>query len=226
MPRFARAVMTGSPHHLVQRGVNRQQVFYSDADCAVYLELVKQNAERFGSALLGYCLMPNHVHWVVVPKHPDSLARTFGEAHGRYACYANARKSRSGHFWQNRFFSCMLDRSHFFTALRYVERNPVRAGLVKCADEFRWSSAKTHIGESMTEWLEMEPWIGGFTHDQWGLYLKADTFSEAEQQVRASTYTGRPAGSLEFVKAAESMLGRTLSPKKGGRPQKQIAAGA
>ncbi len=118
MPRMARAVVPGVPHHLTQRGLDRQDVFFEPSDYEVYLTQVRTNAQRFGTDLLGYCCMTNHVHWVVVPQSADSLARTFGEAHGRYAAYANAKLGRSGHFWQNRFFSCALDRAHLWSALR------------------------------------------------------------------------------------------------------------
>ena len=141
------------------------------------------HAQRFGTRLLGYCLMPNHVHWVVEPQEPAALARTFGEAHGRYATYANARLARSGHFWQNRFFSCALDSGHFWTALRYVERNPVRARLVEIAAEFPWSSAGAHVGKQAPQWLGLEPLRSTFTPEQWKRYLESDTMSEAELRV-------------------------------------------
>src|SRR5580692_8744884 len=114
MPRMARAVLPGVPHHLTQRGLNRQDIFFDTADYEVYLAQIRQSAARFGTSLLGYCCMTNHVHCVVAPDAPGSLARTFGEAHGRYASYANAKLARSGHFWQNRFFSCALDDAHLW----------------------------------------------------------------------------------------------------------------
>jgi putative transposase len=221
MSRMARAVLVGVAHHLTQRGVGRQQVFQEPRDCEVYLALVRSQAQRFQADLLGYCLMPNHVHWVVVPQQAESLARAFGEAHGRYAAYANAKVTRSGHFWQNRFFSCALDRAHLWAAMRYVERNPVRAGMVGEASEFRWSSAAAHINViSMPHWLEAEPMRSTFTAEQWGLYVKAETMGEAELEVRKSTYTGRPAGSAGFVGWAEASLGRKLTAQAGGRPRK------
>ncbi len=85
MRRMARAVLAGVPHHLTQRGLDRQEIFFDPSDYEVYLAQVRQNAARFGTGLLGYCAMTNHVHWVVIPHSADSLARTFGEAHGRYA---------------------------------------------------------------------------------------------------------------------------------------------
>jgi putative transposase len=215
---MARAVLVGTPHHLTQRGLDRQRVFSSDNDFEVYLSLVRTAAPRFGTDLLGYCLMPNHVHWVVTPRHPLSLARTFGEAHGRYAAYANAKRNRSGHFWQNRFFSCSLDRSHLWTALRYVERNPVRAQLIDCASLYPWSTAAAHSSvHAPPEWLQEEPMRSTFTPEQWALYLKSECIGEAEIELRNNTYTGRPAGSPQFIEWAESTLGRRLTARSGGR---------
>ncbi|HYL74936.1 MAG TPA: transposase [Bryobacteraceae bacterium] len=222
---MARAVLVGTPHHLTQRGLDQRQVFFDDSDHQVYLSLVRINAKRFGADLLGYCLMPNHVHWIVTPQAPRSLARTFGEAHGRYAAYTNAKHTRSGHFWQNRFFSCPLDRSHLWTALRYVERNPVRAGLVDHATSFLWSSAAAHTGiQSPPAWLHQEPMRSTFSAEQWEIYLKSESIGEAELLVRTNTYTGRPAGSREFTEWAESVLGRKLTAQAGGRRPKISAA--
>jgi putative transposase len=222
---MARAVLVGVPHHLTQRGLDRQPVFFVDADREVYLALVVAAAARFGAGVLGYCLMTNHVHWVVVPRAEESLARAFGEAHGRYASYANARRSRSGHFWQNRFFSCSLDRAHLWAALRYAERNPLRAGLVGASAAYQWSSAAAHTGAAPPpDWLEQEPMGSSFTPAEWAAYLESDTMGDEEAALRKNTYTGRPAGSPQFVAWAESRLGRTLTAQAGGRPRKAAAA--
>ena len=215
----------GVAHHLTQRGLDRKQVFIDDADHQVYLDLVRCNAKQFGTELLGYCLMPNHVHWVVAPKEEDSLSRTFGEAHGRYAAYANAKAVRSGHFWQNRFFSCPLDQPHLWAALRYVERNPVRALIVDQARGFRWSRAGAHAGAiSHPNWLNTEPMQSNFTPEEWEVYLKSESIAEAELELRRNTHTGRPAGSPEFVEWVESRLGRKLAAQPGGRRSKSSAA--
>jgi putative transposase len=221
MARIARAVLAETPHHVRQRGVDRQAVFFSDADRRVYLELVQHSAQQFRTRLLGYCLMSNHVHWIVIPGQPDSLARAFGEAHGRYAHYANALRNRSGHFWQNRFFSCALQTTHLCAALRYVERNPLRAGLVAAAGEWQWSSAAARTGTvSWPDWLDVGDWSATFTAEDWRMYLSSSELSEAELRLRVNTYTGRPAGSAAFLARAEAALSRRLEPKKGGRPRK------
>jgi putative transposase len=136
-------------------------------------------------------------------------------------CTPNAKCSGSGHFWQNRFFSCALDRSHLWAALRYVERNPVRVRMVEHASTYSWSSAGFHTGGiSSPAWLQEEPIRSSFTAEQWDVYLKSDSVGEAELELRKRTYTGRPAGSREFVEWAESSLGRKLEAQTGGRPKK------
>lgn len=120
MSRMARAVLVGVAHHLTQRWSDRKQVFMHEADYEVYLDLVRSNAKIYETELLGYCLIPSHVHCVVAPKQKESLSRTFGESHECYAAYANTKLSRCGHFWQNRFYSCPMDQAHLWVAMRYV----------------------------------------------------------------------------------------------------------
>lgn len=223
---MARAVLPGVPHHLTQRGVERRDVFFDPSDYEVYIELVTSRAARFGVDLLAYCCMTNHVHWVVAPQGAEALARTFGEAHGRYASYANAKLVRSGHFWHNRFFSCALDRAHLWAALSYVERNPLRAGLVQCAHAYRWSSAAAHCGVvPAADWLA-RGWVESeFTAEEWAAHLHFDAAGEEEARLRTNTYTGRPCGSVDFVAWTESRLGRKLAPQRGGRrPRAKSAA--
>jgi REP-associated tyrosine transposase len=216
-----RAVLPGVAHHLTQRGVDRRDVFICDAGRQLYLNLISWAAEHLGVTVLGYCLMTNHVHWVVVPADERSLARAFGWAHGRYSQHLNTVLLRSGHFWQNRFFSCALDERHTWAALRYVERNPVRAGLVDRAEDWPWSSAPARLGHGAPPpWLDLRLWRDQFDTEQWREFLEPETMSEAELLLRASAYTGRPAGSAKFIRSAEQQLGRGLTPSKGGRPKR------
>ena len=144
MPRRNRCLLPEAPCHITQRGVDRREVFSSDQDRTTYLRLVQENLHDAGARILGYCLMSNHVHLIAVPAQEESLSILFRRVHARYAQYYNARFGRSGHLWQNRFFSCMLCLSHLWFTLAYVERNPVRAGMVKHAADYHWSSAKAH----------------------------------------------------------------------------------
>jgi putative transposase len=221
---MARAVMPGAAHHVTQRGVDRQDIFFSEADREVYLRMAAWGMQEFGVRVLAYCLMTNHVHWVVVPPARPSLARAFGWLHGRYGQHVNAALVRHGHFWQNRFFSCALDEAHMWAAVRYVERNPVRAGLVECAEQWRWSSAGARVGAvGAALALDLAAWRERFTAEQWRAVLLSDCLGEAELRLRTSTYTGRPVGEESFVAHVEAVLKRRLTPGKGGRPKKVVA---
>src|SRR5579864_1606293 len=146
MARLARVVTTDIPYHITQRGNGRRLVFETDTDRLVYLQLLQCDCNRHGRSVVGYCLMSNHVHLVAVPTRPDSMALALRHTHGCYAAYLNARQSASGHVWQGRFYSCPLDTPHLWAALRYAERNPVRAGVAVEPELYPWSSAPVHCG--------------------------------------------------------------------------------
>jgi putative transposase len=153
MPRKARAVALDTPHHVTQRGNGRQNVFFTDRDREVYLNAFFDYASRYRVAVWGYCPMTNHVHFIVVPEREAGLARLFGRTHADYARYANLLYRSRGHFWQARFYSCALEGTHAWKALAYVERNPVRAGMVETAERYQWSSAAPHCREEDEETL-------------------------------------------------------------------------
>jgi len=123
MARLARIVAPGIPHHIIQRGNNRQDVFFVDDDRRVYLALLKEQCEKHGLTVISYCLMTNHSHIVGVPEHERSLANAIGRTHFQYAQYVNRMHGRSGHLWQNRFDSCVLDPAHLINTLLYVHHD-------------------------------------------------------------------------------------------------------
>jgi putative transposase len=153
MARIARVVVPDFPHHVVQRGVRRMDVFFSADDRQEYLNLLSQSASKHALDFLAWCLMSNHAHFVVVPRQERSLARTFGEAHRRYTRMVNFREGWRGHLWQERFHSYPMDERHLLAAFRYVERNPVDAGLVEREEDWEWSSSRYHLGISTTNRL-------------------------------------------------------------------------
>ncbi|MGA8270181.1 MAG: transposase [Candidatus Sulfotelmatobacter sp.] len=221
MARFPRVVVVDVPHHVTQRGNARQVILESDSDRTTYLELLREHSELYGLSLLGYCLMSNHVHLVAVPRQAGALAQTLKHTHGRYATYWNARQSSSGHVWQGRFYSCPLDEIHLWTALRYVELNPVRAGMVATAQQWGWSSAGWHCGSAVAApWLEMERWRKRWSAAEWGQYLAAGVRDSDSDALRQCTHTGRPLGTTEFVEGLEKSTLRPLAPRKGGRPRR------
>ena len=218
MPRIARVVLPGLPHHVTQRGNRRADVFFDDDDRRRYLFLLGQYAERHGVAIWAYCLMTNHVHFVAVPSSGESLGRTFRDTHQAYSAWLNRKMRESGHLWQGRYFSCVLDDPHMWACVRYVERNPVRSGLVAGAEEWPWSSAAAHCGgpaDALLSAVEM-PW----PLPDWSAYLQSDSPKESAA-IRRQTTTGRPCGSPPFVKRLESTLGRLLTPRKRGRKAKK-----
>ena len=224
MARLPRVVVVDVAHHVTQRGNARQVILADDPDRITYLELLRQSSELYGLSLLGYCLMSNHVHLMVVPRTPLALCQTLKHTHGRYASYWNARQSSSGHVWQGRFYSCPLDDSHLWVGLRYAELNPVRAGMVSAADEWPWSSAAAHCNPDVSdEMLEMERWQKRWTAAGWSEYLAAGESPTDVSVLRHCTHTGRPLGTTEFIAALEQTTLRRLAPRRGGRPKKPAA---
>jgi putative transposase len=191
-----------------------------DAARSTYLELLRQYSALHRLSLLGYCLMSNHVHLIVVPRSPESLAQALKHTHGRYASCWNAQNSSSGHVWQGRFYSCPLDETYLWSALRYVELNPVRAAIVDTAEQWPWSSAAAHCHAAASPLLEMEPWRSRWTALEWREHLAAKDSSEEAATLRRFTHTGRPLGSPEFVARLEQSILRPLAPRKPGRPKK------
>ena len=220
MPRIARAVAVGTPHHVTQRGNNRRRIFDSDQDRLVYLNLLRAYSERYSLRLWGYCLMDNHVHLIAVPGRADSLARTLQRTHADYARYANIKHRSTGHLWQSRYFSCPLDPIHCWQALAYVEKNPVRAGMVSRPAQWRWSSARAHLGDrDFAIWLDLTLWRKSYTAKHWQEVLRTSIADEAQaERIRAASRTGRPLGPDHFVLQLERYLKRRLAPGKPGRP--------
>ena len=224
MPRRPRLVVPGVPHHVTQRGNNRQAVFEAAEDRRLYLQLLAAHARQDGARLLGYCLMTNHVHLIVVPERADSLARAFGRTHAEYAQAVNRAEHRSGHLWQNRFFSCPLDTAHLEAALRYVDLNPVRAGLADVAWHWPWSSARAHAVAGTADPLLDSAWadrIGGWDFEAWQRRLVCDRSEEEWGTIRRATQVGEPLASPEFVQELERQAGRRLRVWARGRPHRK-----
>jgi putative transposase len=219
MARLARSTAVGYPHHLVQRGHCDQAVFGSDIDYLRYLDWAREYSERFGVDIWAYCLMPNHVHFICVPKIESALARAYNSLHMRYAQYYNGKRGVAGPLWRPRFMSCILDEPSVNEEIRFVENNPVRAGIVSRAEDYAWSSAHSHVTG------EPEPLLSDHGSMQaawpdWRSYLTGGTNEALIRRVRERLRTGRPAGDPDFVRRLEEMLGRPLQARPRGRPRK------
>jgi putative transposase len=191
-------------------------------DWEVYLDRLFKHSQRYGLRVWGYCLMTNHVHLLVVPERPDSLARVFGRTHSDYARYANLLRRGCGHLWQARFYSCPVEDGDAWAVLGYVERNPVRAGMVSEASRWAWSSAAAHCaGRDPAGRLDMTAWQAKYTPERWSEVLASSVGEEAlSQRIREATGVGLPLGSQSFVQALEARLKRRLEHLPPGRPKR------
>ncbi len=213
--------MPQCPHHVTQRGNERRDVFFTTADRDVYLGLLKQYAELHAVEVLGYCLMTNHVHLVLLPSRAESFAKLMREVQMRYSQYRHAIERGGGHLWQGRYYSCPVDPERLAAVMSYVELNPVRAGMVAEAVAYRWSSAAAHLGQSDAhDVLSTRDWCRCWTAAEWATVLSEGTDEGAS--IREATYGGRPLGSAEFVGRLEAYWGRRLKRGSPGRPKRIV----
>ena len=215
MARIARVVAPGIPHHVTQRGNRRQQTFFLDEDYQVYLELMSEWCAKYKVQIWAYCLMPNHVHLIAVPETKDSLNLAIGEAHRRYSRRINFRKGWRGHLWQGRFSSFILDENYLLACTRYVELNPVRAGMVAKPEAWRWSSAKAHIKGKDDTLVHTKPLLA-IIKSSWRKFISVDVQESEIALLRKHERTGRPMGDDAFIERLERLLDRPLKPKKPG----------
>lgn len=211
---MARVVVPGYPHHVTQRGSRRQRTFFGDADYLNYLELLSEFKATAGVDIWAYCLMPNHVHVVAVPQQEQGLAKLFGVTHHRYALRVNAEQGWRGHLWQARFSSFVMDEAHLLAVVRYIELNPVRAGLCARAEDWRWSSVHAHLNAVNDDLVDISP-----MHERisdWRGYLLEKDEPGILDNIRALTKTGRPAGDDKFIAELEAATGRRLRRRKPG----------
>lgn len=225
MARLKRIVIPGLPHHVTQRGVHQCDTFVEIQDREVYSRLLRTCCEKYSLAILAYCWMTNHVHLIAVPQYESSLALVLRDANGLYALYFNRKYGFTGHLWQARFYSCVLDEDHFWSAIGYVERNPVRARMVVRAEEYRWSSAAAHCldkPDSLLTPLGPTPRL----ISDWSAWLAEEDDGEELKAIRMSTRIGRPFASQSYLEQLERELGRTLLPRRRGRRPGSAAARA
>ncbi|MGE5545099.1 MAG: transposase [Bacillota bacterium] len=214
MARLARVVAPGLPHHITQRGNRRQLTFLREEDYKTYLYLMADWCSKHKVDIWAYCLMPNHVHLIAVPPSKEDLTKAIGEAHRRYTCQVNSREGWKGHLWQGRFYSFPLAESHLYAVARYIELNPVRAGLTEVPWHYPWSSAHAHLTGQDDMLVKVGPLLEMF--GDWQAYL-AQGLSETEAEIiRRHERTGRPLGDENFLASLEQTLGQELKPRKRG----------
>ena len=223
MPRLARTVIAEVPHHITQRGNRREDVFFADEDYQAYLEWLQYYSQQHHLEILAYCLMTNHIHLVAVPNTENSLQQVLKPLHMRYAQRINRQKRWKGHFWQGRYFSAPLDEPYMWAAIRYVERNPVRARMVRKAEHYSWSSAASHCGikddgvlSNKTKWKKLTDHV-----DDWSAWLAEGDAPDELAVIRRNIDKGLPCGTDRFIRKLEKMIGRSLQFRPQGRPKQE-----
>jgi len=219
MARLARVVVPGVAHHVTQRGNRRQETFFNDEDYGAYLSLLGEGCSRCGVEVWAYCLMPNHVHLIVVPDREDGLRRALGEAHRRYTRRINFREGWRGYLWQGRFASFAMDERYLLRAARYVELNPVRAKLCRAPWRWRWSSAAAHVAGHDDGLVRVEPLLERVK--DWRPFLAEAVARDEAELLRRHARTGRPLGDAKFLDRIERTIHRIVRPTKPGRKPKR-----
>jgi len=220
MPRIARIIAPGLPHHVTQRGNNRAVVFFDDEDRQLYLKLLSTYAAKHALQIWAYCLMDNHVHLLVVPETETSLARGVGVTNLVYTQYLNRKLGQGGRIWQNRFFSCVVGGDQYLWAVaRYIERNPLKVGLASTPEGYRWSSARAHLTGVADELLTPQAWLDPSERAAYAMFVHEEA-EGMNEDIRRATSTGRPFGAESFVDMLEFQMNRVLRPQRVGRPRK------
>ena len=222
MPRVARIVVPGLPHHVTQRGNRREAIFFEEGDHEIYRDLLAEQTLKAGIEVWAYCLMPNHVHLILTPADGDGMGRAVGETHRRYTNFINARGRWTGHLFQSRFASVALDYTHLMRAVRYVSLNPVRARLAILAEDWKWSSVRAHLAGHDDGLVTVRPVLDRVPNFTALLQPEAD---EDFADLRSSEGTGRPLGAGDFVAGLERVLGRKIARRAPGRKPRSIAIG-
>lgn len=227
MPRKPRFYLPDVPAHVVQRGNARQAVFYDDSDYASYLEWLVEGAERFGCVVHAYVLMTNHVHLLLTPKNVQGIGRTLQHVGRKYVTYVNKTYGRSGTLWEGRHKGSLIDSERYALACsRYIEMNPVRAGMVKTPGAYRWSSYRRSALGDGVDWLQPlgeYQRLGSTDEERQRVYrdlFGADPMADELEAIRSCVQTGTPLGNERFREQIEKMLGRKVGQSRRGRPRK------
>ena len=227
MARLPRISLPFYPHHIIQRGNNRQAIFSKSIDYSIYLDCLGLAKEKARCRIFAYVLMTNHVHLLVEPSDDSGLGVLLQSVGRRYVRYFNQRYKRTGTLWEGRYKSAVVSRDEYLMVCgRYIEMNPVRAGMVGSPKEYPWSSYRFRAFGKPDQLLDEDPWyqgLGSIPEERQRAYRSwvSASFSRGEwDQIRDATQKGRVIGSTRFQNHVESMLGRRLTRPFSGRPRK------
>lgn len=225
MARLPRLSVPGYPHHVIQRGNNRQAIFLADVDRLRMLELLEDHARQHEVAVHAYVLMDNHFHLLLTPRTGDGLSRLMQAVGRRYVRYFNDSHGRSGTLWEGRYRSTLIEaESHLLACMAYIDLNPVRAGLVNMARDYPWSSHAHYAGLRVDRLVTPHPlyWeLGNTPFAREAAYARLVQEGLSQQQQLAlteSALSGWALGSPAFMAALQAKTERRLSKSYPGRP--------
>ncbi len=213
MARRSRVVLPNIPLHVTQRGNRRLEIYRDDFDRHMYLKLMHEVFQFYKLEILAYCLMTNHIHLIPKPRTKEDLSNSIRDLHSEYASYFNKKYDLDGHLWKERFYSTVLDEEYLWHAIRYVELNPVKAGIVARAELYKWSSAKAHCDLTQDKILSSDFPPPGII-DNWSEWLMTGLDCNSSDLIKRNSKTGRLTGSDEFIRNAERISGLSLFAKK------------
>lgn len=229
MARLSRLALAGLPHHVIQRGNNRQAIFMDAEDQVKYLQCLRDAALEQGLAIHAYVLMPNHVHLLATPEREDTLARLMQSLGRRYVRWFNDRHGRTGTLWEGRFRSSVVEAERYFLACsRYIELNPVRAGLAADPLAFPWSSYAHHVGRRVDPLVADHSiyWELGNTPFERQANYRAlfDSHEDGDflARIRHDTNRGMALGGEGFLADVPALAARTQAFRPRGRPKKSV----
>jgi putative transposase len=217
MAKLPRIVIPECPHHITQRGNRKQKTFFCKEDYEAYIDLLAQASRRYDLKIIAYCLMPNHVHLIVIPNSKETLSLAMAEVHENYAKQVNFKMGWSGCLWQGRYFSVPMDENYTERCIRYVELNPVRASLCSNPEDYQWSSARANLNGIEDKLIRN---FSSRIISNWRNFLDKVVTDLELEEIRKNSRTGRPLGSKEFIESLEDLTGMSIFPKKPGRKAK------
>jgi putative transposase len=229
MPRLGRVVLPNSPHHVVQRGHNKQVVFAEEADYDYYLKTLEEFKEVYDVKVYGFCLMTDHVHLILQPGEAVSgLGQLMKRLSGRQTRFVNRQESRSGTLWEGRYKSSPIETDAYLLACcRYVELNPVRARMTPDPGAYSWSSYGRHADmENRFDWLDTDPCYQALGHSDRERAARYREFVRSAvpvgewELIREALQRGQLTGTNRFVKEVEAIIGRRIENRKQGRPRR------
>jgi len=228
MPRSPRIVLPGYPHHVVHRGHNRREIFKTPGDYSSYLDSLCDLKAQYAVEVQAYCLMPNHVHLLLVPAAAEAMGLFMKRLAGRHTARLNAREDRSGSLWEGRYYSSLVARDSYRQEChRYIELNPVRASLVADPASYRWSSCRYRVGIETASWLDFDPWfmaLGQSPAERWRAYeafLAEGVQEDRLKVIREAVHRGQLTGDTGFAAKVAGTIGRLVPWRGPGRPRKK-----